>query len=748
MAPVRLFSTSLCLTAFFFVACSEPGADPEPTQTARDGGSPVRDGGDAPRDGGTATTVDAGEPIDSGVTPDSGVVEAPDAPPAVYTLSNDPLGNAIVVYARGEDGALQPLDTFPTGGLGSGGGLGSQGALVFDDATNRFFAVNNGDDTISLLDLNEDGTLEARSTVDANGVGPVSITARGDVVYVVNTGDEATPANIAGFRIVRNTLTPIAGSERPLSIDMPGPAQIEFSPDGTVLVVTEKGTNRIDLFPIAGGVAAPAIAHVSEGMTPFGFAFSANGQLVVSEAFGGADAAGATSTYALGTLGGTLRAVSTAVRTEQSAPCWVALAGDRYAFVTNTASDNVSGYDIGEDGSLTYTWSAPTGDGPLDAVVADDYLYILNGGDDSFSIYAVNTNNGTLATLPTVTGLPATAVGVAAGPRAIYTMSNAASGNEILVYVRAIDGGLTYVGATSTGGAGRGGGLGSQNALVIDGGRLFAVNAGNDTVSMLEIETDGSLTLLDTASTGGVSPRSVTVRGDVVYVANAGDDDTPANIFGLRIFGDALSPIIGADRPMSADAPGPGQIEFAEDGDLLVLTEKGTNKVVTYRVTNGVASMPVVHASYGRTPFGFAINGEGTIIISEASGGEAGEGTASSYRTSMLGSLETMAASVASSQSAPCWVAIYGDFAYVTNTRSNNVTAYEIGADGSLTLLWSAQAGDGPIDADASDDGFLYVLNGRDDSLSVYEISESDGVLLQKPTVRDLPETAVGLVAR
>lgn len=741
MAPVRLLLTSLCLTVGA-IACTEPGADP--VVPAPDASAP-RDAGTTARDGGPV--VDAGV-VDAGQTRDAGVAR-PDAPPAVYTLSNDATGNAVVVYARSEDdGALLLLDTYATGGLGSGGGLGSQGALVFDDATHRMFAVNNGDDSITMLALLEDGMLEVRSTVASGGVGPVSVTARGDLVYVVNAGDDATPANIRGFSVIDDALVPLDGAEQPLSVDDPGPAQIAFSPVGDLLIVTEKGTNAIDLFPVVNGVAQPAVTHASVGATPFGFAFTSADHLVVSEAFGGADDAGATSTYALGTLDGTLSAVSSAVRTEQSAPCWVALAGDRYAYVTNTASDNVSGYDIGEDGSLTYTWSAPTGDGPLDAVVADDYLYVLNGGDDSFSVYAVNTENGSLMALPTVTGLPASAVGVAAGARALYTMSNSDTGNEVLVYVRAIDGGLTYVGATATGGFGSGGGLGSQNAIVHAAGRIFAVNAGDDTVSMLRVETDGTLTQLDTVSAGGVSPRSLTVRGDLVYVANAGDDHTPANISGLRIQDDTLQAINGSSRPMSADAPGPGQIEFADDGALLVLTEKGTNHITTYRMSDGVPGAPVVHTSHGPTPFGFAITSDGTLVVSEAAGGAAGEGSASSYRTSTIGSLETLAPSVASGQSAPCWVAIYGDFAYVTNTRSNNVTAYRIDGAGALTLLWSAQTGAGPLDASATEDGFLYVLNGGDDTLSIYEIADSDGLLLQKPSVRDLPPASVGLVAR
>ena len=54
-------------------------------------------------------------------------------------------------------------------------------------------------------------------------------------------------------------------------------------------------------------------------------------------------------------------------------------------------------------------------------------------------------------------------------PGAVYTMSNATSGNRILVWDRAPNGSLTPVGSLATGGLGTGTGLGSQGALTMSG---------------------------------------------------------------------------------------------------------------------------------------------------------------------------------------------------------------------------------------------------------------------------------------
>ena len=67
------------------------------------------------------------------------------------------------------------------------------------------------------------------------------------------------------------------------------PAQIGFSHDGDLLVVTDKSGNRLDTYTINDdGLPGPPIDDRSNGMTPFGFAFNNADTLVVSEAFGGA----------------------------------------------------------------------------------------------------------------------------------------------------------------------------------------------------------------------------------------------------------------------------------------------------------------------------------------------------------------------------------------------------------------------------------------------------------------------------
>jgi hypothetical protein len=52
-------------------------------------------------------------------------------------------------------------------------------------------------------------------------------------------------------------LSPLPGSTRPLTGGVAAdPAEVNFSPDGDFLIVTEKATNLIDTYTVANAVAS------------------------------------------------------------------------------------------------------------------------------------------------------------------------------------------------------------------------------------------------------------------------------------------------------------------------------------------------------------------------------------------------------------------------------------------------------------------------------------------------------------
>lgn len=337
---------------------------------------------------------------------------AQEAAGAVYTLSNDASGNAVVVLNRAADGTLSPAGSVSTGGLGSGGGLGSQGALVLSDDGRWLVGVNAGSDDISVFAVGSNG-LRLTDVQLSGGDNPISVTIHGRLVYVLNDGSD----DVSGLRLTPvGKLKPINGAITGLSGAGIAPAQVEFTPDGRQLVVTEKSTNLIDVYRVRtnGRLSAPNV-QASEGTTPFGFAFDPQGRLVVSEAFGGAAGASALSSYTVG-ADGSLGTISASVPDFQAAACWVVVTPDgRFAYTTNTGSNTVSGYEIGSDGSLTLFGGAPfaTGATPIDMDMAGgDLLYTLNAGSDSISAFAVDSD-GSLSAIAGAAGLPAASVGLA-----------------------------------------------------------------------------------------------------------------------------------------------------------------------------------------------------------------------------------------------------------------------------------------------------------------------------------------------
>jgi 6-phosphogluconolactonase (cycloisomerase 2 family) len=358
------------------------------------------------------------------------------------------------------------------------------------------------------------------------------------------------------------------------------------------------------------------------------------------------------------------------------------------------------------------------------------------------------------ATAPDQAALAADpAAGVADASGVVYTLSNAVAGNAVLAFPRDARGALGTPAAYPTGGTGTGGGLGNQGALTLsaDGRWLAAVDAGSDEVTLFRVGRN-ALTVADRIASGGDRPISVTLDGDVLYVLNNG---SPANVTGFRIgAGGTLAPIGGSTRPLSAAAPNASQVQFSPDGRRLVVTEKATDRIVTYAVgRDGVAGMPQAQPSAGQTPFGFAFTRQGILVVSEAFGGAPDGSAVSSYAPSGT-QYAVVSASVATTETAACWIVVSQDgrFAYTTNTASGTISGYAVGAGGALALLdadgRTAVTEPGPIDAAISRGGrFLYTLNGAGGSISGFRVGP-DGSLAPAGTTAGLPAGANGLVAR
>ena len=354
---------------------------------------------------------------------------------AVYTETQNPAGNEIVVYRRASDGTLTEVARVPTGGVGAASTppfgfpiVDSQGSVELTKNGRLLFAVNAGDDTISSFRVGTRGGLTFADREPSGGDLPVSVDTQGKLLYVVNS----LSGNINGFRFKPNgQMTAISGSSESLSTSGPGgvPAQIGFARRPyRVLTVTLRGTQTIDTFKLAkNGTPGPARANAATDMNPFGFEYRRGGQLIMSNAGEAGDPAdqtkflGRASSYQLA-RSGALAPIDSIAVDGQRATCWVVITSNgRYTFMTNTLSQSVSRFRIAKDGQLTLLGHVATGPG----LASDEalsrgsrYLYVLlpsiMGGSSHIDIYRVGPGGSLTQIGSTPSNLPPGVSGLAA----------------------------------------------------------------------------------------------------------------------------------------------------------------------------------------------------------------------------------------------------------------------------------------------------------------------------------------------
>ncbi len=362
----------------------------------------------------------------------------------------------------------------------------------------------------------------------------------------------------------------------------------------------------------------------------------------------------------------------------------------------------------------------------------------------------------------------------------LYAATNAITGNAIRTFHRGLDGRLTLVGDTPTGGTGSGTFESSANGVVLGGFAgesspnnligaeefLFAVNTGSNSVSVFRTRGD-YLDLVGTTATGN-HPLSVTVSRGRVYVLNGGTTNgtgVPSSITGYRLSHSGnLTPIPNSTRPVSGGAiSGATQVSFNPAGNVLVVTEKQSNTISSYTVgSDGVANGPIANQNAAGSvgPFGFTYTRSGKLLTAQNFGGAAGQGGAASFNVAKNGTLTPITpTTVKNGQSDTCWFVLTDNqrFGFLTNAQSNDISSYTVGPNGELTLLQGDAAhtdevfpavGPSILPGDLTlsrDSRYLYARNVMDGDVSAYAVG-NDGHLTQLQRLDNaLPNGAIGV---
>jgi len=361
----------------------------------------------------------------------------------------------------------------------------------------------------------------------------------------------------------------------------------------------------------------------------------------------------------------------------------------------------------------------------------------------------------------------------------VYTQTNETK-NQIINFRRATDGRLMEVQRVPTTGKGTNGyapltgeestpdSLISSNAVIVSRDRkyLFAVNAGDNTVSSFAVGMDGMLSLTDTQPTGNpVMGRTGTAsslayndRDMTLYVSHS---IGPNHIRAFAVMGGKLTlkMDVGTVNLPGMDDRVPTQIAVSPDHRFLIacvlldarpdasgLTPAKEKNLVLFPIgMNGALGEPMFKNSGGVTPFANAfLNGKQNTFVTVL----AAESAAVLSTLAANGNVETSKPSkidvgMSAEPSEICWISISEDdrFAFGANFGYGTVSTFRIDENGVAVKMSTAasEMGDGTFKGlagvassgagdNAVSGGFLFQLYANASKLVGYKIGD-DGRL-------------------
>jgi len=381
---------------------------------------------------------------------------------------------------------------------------------------------------------------------------------------------------------------------------------------------------------------------------------------------------------------------------------------------------------------------------------------------------------------------------------AVFTMTNAADGNEVVIYARDTrTGRLSYPRAFSTGSVGGDAtlesppdiSLGSTDSLIVADNCVLACNAGSNSISSFEIIVkNGKNKLIEgfkrtgIVGSGGDVPVSIAYSNNadrIVYALNAGG---PGSISGFILSETCvLDPITNSvvtlnQGSMEGGAPffvsSPGQVGFTPDSDELIVTIKGIDgnpdgggSITRFDVdgSTGLVSYPRYFGTGkdGIGPFSFDFDGDDNLIVAMAFG-QSPPGTPNAGGVNVYNFVEDSAInfslndSASLRETATCWVRYSNGCVFTTNNASSSISSLSI-ENGNINLIDSQEVSgvNNPVDMSFSPDGkYLYALSTGHTSdaqprIYVYDVSNSCGLAEVEVISNGLPDestTVFGVV--
>lgn len=331
----------------------------------------------------------------------------------VYTETNDPAGNQLVVLKAGSTGLLTQRQLVDAGGLGIGEHLTSGGSVVVSPDGCRVAVVNAESGAVAVFSIAANGRATFAGSASTGGARAISVALHGTTLAALST----TPGGgttIRTFTIGAKRVTPIPGSLQPVGSATDG-GQLAFTARGRYLVVTTRKSLGIVTFRVgADGVPTPAESLIPDApLWPYGFALTARNQAIISLVDIREPVSGAYGSYAVSTAGGITQV--TAPLPNQPGACWVAIGPDEgYAWGVNFDGMQVVTLSVSKSGAVATTGAVSNGTSPgRDLAISADgrFAYLLRPDAKDIYVYRIGARGA--LTLVGSSPTPATAVATA-----------------------------------------------------------------------------------------------------------------------------------------------------------------------------------------------------------------------------------------------------------------------------------------------------------------------------------------------
>jgi 6-phosphogluconolactonase (cycloisomerase 2 family) len=284
-------------------------------------------------------------------------------------------------------------------------------------------------------------------TTGANTM-PVSIkiTPDGKAAFVVNRGVPPSGTDsIATYTV--NGDGSVSSSGANVASGGPGPIAAAIDGSGKFLFVANQGvggisgTSSISVYTISGATVTLASTTPTDDFASALVVSQTSNFLYVTNSIGGPPLnLGEVTQYSFDSTTGALTKVNSYI-TGGTTPSGVAINRKGYLYVTNFGSNNISGFVIASDGTLSpatkspYSIASGTGPQTLVADPVEDFLYVCNYGSNQVSGFLISAASGALTALtPNATSTGAGPSGIAMDPTGVYVYTTNVSGASLSAY--------------------------------------------------------------------------------------------------------------------------------------------------------------------------------------------------------------------------------------------------------------------------------------------------------------------------